>query len=256
MSFSNVQIDTYVSDMSEPTIDTLSKIYIIANWFIGINILTVAFKVKGLWMIVAFMFSILFNIIIVYSLVILSIHNSYTSVYGVAVTTQYLICSFVAIISRETLQKFYNELCEFDKDVKINFPINYKTKVNLVLAILLLFAFMAGMLVDLLQNITSMVIVLTFMYVNSIIELFYYGHLFILLETRLKSIRVLLVSCFPHENRLHSVTESEDINFDDQFIRKLISNNSGIEIKKLSLLYYNIIKAYDFLNAAIKWQVT
>nr|WCC57886.1 gustatory receptor 21 [Papilio memnon] len=202
--------------MSEPPIDMLSKIYIIANWFIGINRLTEAFKVKGLRMFVAFLFCFR--------------DRRYNTI-------------SVPISTCETLQKFYNELCEFDKNIKINFQINFKAKVNFVLAILLIFIFIIGMLVDLLQSITSMVIIF---YVNNIIEL-YYGHLF-LLQIILKSIRVLLVST------LHSLTETEGINL-SVIIRKLISNNFGVEIKKLSLLYYNVIKAYDFLNVAIKWRL-
>nr|WCC58006.1 gustatory receptor 21 [Papilio xuthus] len=254
MSFPNVHIDTYISDMSKPNIDTLSKIYIIANWLIGINWLPVAFKIQGVYKILSFVCTFLMNVIIVYVLIIASI-DPFTSVVVIIVVTQYFVCSFVAVSSSKNLKKFYNELWEFDKDIKMNRGTNTKARINFTLAILLFSVFIIGVVSDWFKKLNRRILVLIFMYINNIVELFYYGHLFSLLEIRLRTIRILLLSSFPHVKRLHSLFESEGINFDDEIVCKLISRNSKIEIKKLSNLYYKIIKAYDFLNAAIRWQL-
>nr|WCC57786.1 gustatory receptor 21 [Papilio glaucus] len=254
MSFPNVHIDNYVNDISKPAIDILSKIYTIANSLIGINRITVAFKVKGLYMVIAFLCSFLINIIITF-LMLSSLLETVSSfvVFNIA---QYLVCSVVAVTSRGNLQKFYNELYAFDKDIKTKLPTNFKAKINFTLAILTFsFICIQPMLIYILRPVSNTNLVMVTIDLSNMLELFYYGHLFILLETRLKSIRVILVTCFPHENQIYCLRESEFINFDDEAFCKLITRNPDVEIKKLSLLYYKSIKAYDFLYAAIKWQM-
>ncbi|XP_068618057.1 uncharacterized protein [Battus philenor] len=89
----------------------------------------------------------------------------------------------------------------------------------------------------------------------NMLELYYYGHLFNLLQIRLKAIRVLLVSSYSHKNNRYFYSEHESINFSDKNNFMLRDRIANVEILSLLLMYCKIVKAYDFLNAAIKWQL-
>nr|WCC57883.1 gustatory receptor 18 [Papilio memnon] len=244
-----------INDVYSFSIDMLSKIYVTASWLTGLNRLPVAFKIKGYWNILSLSYSLFLNIVIGYYVFLLNL-NEIISIVRILNVIQYLICSFIAIKSGTVVKKFYIELYEFDKDLKYQWPTTMTAVFNFGFSVIAVFVtiIIFSAITRLVEIVSQELVVLTIMDLSMIIEGFYNGHLFSLLEIRLKTIRILLLSYFPYTNQRY-FTENENINFEDKNISKLLIRNPEVEIRKLLLLYHKIIKAYDYLYTAIKWQV-
>nr|WCC58003.1 gustatory receptor 18 [Papilio xuthus] len=249
-------INTNIKEMYDFSIDILSKIYITAGWLIGINRLSVAFKIKSRYNIMSLCCSFLLNSVLGYCILILGI-NQLISIVRIVNLIQYFICSFFAIKSCRVLKKFYNELFEFDKEIKYQLPTTLLSRFFCGLIIVML-SVIIGVIIIISQSSKTKIhelIVFSIIDFNNIMECFYIGHLFSLLEVRLKSIRILLLSSFPYKNHKHFSTENVNINFKDKNVSKILNRNPEVEIRQLLLLYYRLIKAYDFLYTSIKWQL-
>nr|WCC57829.1 gustatory receptor 18 [Papilio machaon] len=242
--------------MCDFPIDILSKIYITAGWLVGINRLPVAFKVKGYYNIVSLCCSFILNIVVGYFVLILGL-NKLISIVRVINLIQYILCSLIAIKFCRVLKNFYNELFEFDKEINYQWSNTLSSRINCGLFVVTLSVIIAivAILAQSSEIKTHELILLVIIDLNNIIECFYIGHLFSLLEVRLKSIRILLLLSFPYKNHKHFSSENVNINFEDINISKILIRNPEIQIRKLLFLYYNLIKAYDFLYSAIKWQL-
>nr|WCC57726.1 gustatory receptor 18.1 [Papilio dardanus] len=244
------------NEMYNYPVDTLSKIYIVIGWLMGINRLPVAFKVKGYYYIASLIYSLILNNLTGYYVLNIGL-NEIISLVRVICLIQYFLSSFIAIKSGNVLKKFYNELFEFDKEINFQRPITLTSRINFGLFVILISGIIINfvILVIIVEDGKHELIVLNIMDLSNVIESFFNAHLFSLFQIRLKFIRILLVSSFPHENQMQISSENENINFNDINIFQLLTRYPEVEIRKLLLLYYKLIKAYDYLNTAIKWQL-
>nr|WCC57727.1 gustatory receptor 18.2 [Papilio dardanus] len=244
------------NEMYNYPVDTLSKIYIVIGWLMGINRLPVAFKVKRYYYIVSLGWSVILSGFTGYYVFIMGLDNLLSLVILLNFI-QYFICSFIAVKSGNVVKKFYNELFEFDKELRFQSPTTLTSRINfgLLLAVISAVIINFGILSRTSEIGINQLIVLNILDLNNVIESFFNAHLFSLFQIRLKCIRILLMSSFPYENQKKFPTENENTNIDDKNILKLLTRCPEVEIRKLLLLYYKLIKAYDFLNTAIKWQL-
>nr|WCC57781.1 gustatory receptor 16 [Papilio glaucus] len=251
MVISNVRVNTYVGQVNKCSIDLISKIYGVIAWILGINRLLILFKFGKKYKLLTLAYSLLLNVVIFYFVLKSSTLNFYLKFINF---TEYLLCAIFAIINNETLLKFYDGLFDFDIEIKskritTSKSVIYCTQATFTL-ILVVILNIWRQYTERLHNLTELMPA----YLNHVWELHYYGHLFSFIKLRLKSVRILLLASFPMNDDLNCCSGC-DINFKEENIAALVTNNKKVGVKKLLNLYSKIINIYDFLNTAIQWQL-
>lgn len=218
-------------------------------WLMGINRLTMFFKLGTKSKILSLAYSLFFNSLLFYFVLKSNTSNVYMKFFNI---TEYLLCAFIAFIYNETLLKFYEGLSQFDNEITFKSSVTSKSVVNFLQAVfnLILVIILNSCCnnIEHLGNVTAEVIPA---HLTHVWEILYYGHLFELLKLRLKSVRVLLLASFP----TNDITCCSETDLYKENIVTLVNNNKKITVRKLLNLYSKIITIYDFLNAALQWQV-
>ncbi|CAK1586962.1 unnamed protein product [Parnassius mnemosyne] len=258
MSIPNVRVNNFVIEKHTLPIDIISKVYIICEWILGVNRLPVIFNMKSiLYNVLTLAFSLVFNVLTFFY--IFTSNPKRLSNFVVRLSLmEYFICSFLGFLTWKSIKSFYSELHKFDKDIGVNWNfITYNSKCNFMQTIgTLVYLFIITMLpyqIDGLIKFWSEILTIT---CTHVLENYFYGHLLSLLVSRLRLIRILLLSSFTtkEEEEINSVSEKDH----NSYFKNIISLNaskSKVEMKKLMQLYNNIIEAYDLLNKAIKAQI-
>nr|WCC57782.1 gustatory receptor 17 [Papilio glaucus] len=249
MSVPSIRVNNYVGK-DKYSFEVLTKMYIIFGWLIGTNRLSViwdrSFKIAG------FCYTLVFNCLLLYFIVI----NTNGDMMIVLNVMQYYFCLLCAIVCSKTLQSFYYEMFKVDQEIKLNYSLSLNCKVNFIQCVcLILYTVMYNTVLNIIEGVVYLSPDLMFVLTNYILECHYYGHLFGLLQTRISSIRILLSYSYPiNNNEIHCPVEKEFVIYKTGNV-ELQNEKFIMDIRKLMHLYYAIVKAYDFLNAAIRWQL-
>nr|WCC57780.1 gustatory receptor 15 [Papilio glaucus] len=256
MSVPNVRVDNYVEDKSKSRLDFLSKTYIVSGWLIGINRLPIIYKTKGICKIFTLGYPLIVNCTLLASVLTNHLQNL-KDIVTTANLIQYFVCSIVGFFSQGQLIFIYNNLYKFDEEIRSKWYLSNSSKHNFLHISCMLISFLLFNI--LCRKIEGMIHLLPELYpilLNHMIEFYYYAHLLSLLELRLRTIRILLLSSFPITGKeLNAFSEKQFINDEDKNVINLRNNNSNVEMKKLMKMYTQIIETYDYLNDAVKWQL-
>lgn len=252
MPVRNIRVNHNLKETYESRMDILSKIYIYSGWLIGIYRLPVVLKIKGLSYLLTLIYSLLFCVCTNYYI----LYYIRLRDFGLLISLlQYSTCVIITVISLKTVRRFYVELFEFDEEIGSKFLASSDIKSNFVQAVAMyIFIPLFAIALYLYYGLDFGPKMLP-MDLSYVLEVYYYGHLFGLLDSRLKSIRILLLLSFPTKNQVTLYVENESIDYKDTNVINLLKDNSKFEIRKLMFLYFKIIKIYDCLNSAVKWQV-
>lgn len=256
MSAPTVRVNNYVENTTKSRYDVLSKIYIISEWLIGINRLPIIYKTKRICKILTVGYPLIVNCILLATL--LRIYpNSLSKSLNFGNILQYFICSIKGNFSWGQLRNFYDKLFIFDEEIRSKWHLSNSSKNNfLQITFMVIFFIIFNVLSRREEDMAHLPSSLYPVILTHMIEFYYYGHLLSLLELRLRTIRILLLSSFPIPGKdITNFSEKQYIDDKDINVINLRNNNSKVEIKKLMKMYKHIIEIYDSLNVAIKWQV-
>lgn len=215
------------------SIDVLSKIYIIFELLIGLNRVNV-FNTKR---VIFKTLTCLYSVSII-GLLSYFIYFSKGNVISICMKLiQYIIYSIFGFATRKKLEKFYNELKIFDKEVGSS-PTITRCCVNNLLQTAFIMAFTLFTIHD------KDLIQFAILFLMHVLENQYYGHLVLLLIQRLR-----LINWYVKSSLIN--TETVKLTEVEQF------SVNGIEIKMSRLMdfYVIIVNAYDLLKDSIKHQV-
>nr|WCC58002.1 gustatory receptor 17 [Papilio xuthus] len=247
----SILVNTYLYN-DYNSFDILSKIYIVFGWVIGMNRLHVIWDQNRYVKIASFCYTLIFNCCLLH-IIFFRYLNESKDILVIFNVILYFVCFLFAIVFRKTLKNFYKGLFKIDKETNFKYSTSFNCKFNFVLCFcLIIFTLIYNIISYIIDGMISLMPGIIIVHVNYILECNYYGHLFGILQSRLVLIRRLLILNYP--------TNRNKIYFDNEFrdhknCVKSQYQNCKMDIKKLMHLYYEIVKAYDFFNAAIKWQL-
>nr|WCC57725.1 gustatory receptor 17 [Papilio dardanus] len=232
--------------------DNLTKIYIIFGWVIGMNRLSVICDKRGYLKIASFCYTFVINCCIFY-FIFLCCPKESKDVLIILNVILYYICLFCAVVFWKTLKSFYKELFKIDKEIKFEYCTSFNCKTNFIqCCYLILCTIIYNIASNIVEGMISLVPGTIIVHINYILESHFYGHLFGILQSRLVLIRSILLLNYPgNRNNMNSYNKNEFRNCKND----LQYHNCRMDIRKLMYLYSVIMKAYDMLNAAIKWQL-
>nr|WCC57880.1 gustatory receptor 15 [Papilio memnon] len=251
-----VRVNNYVENTTKSRYDVLSKIYIISGWLIGINRLPIIYKTKRICKIFTLGYPLILNCVLLAAL--LRIYpNSLKKIMTFGNIIQYFICSIKGSFSLGKLRNFYDKLFVFDEEIRSKWHLSNSSKNNfLQISFMVIFFIIFNVLSRKDDDMAHLSPTLYPVILTHMVEFYYYGHLLSLLELRLRTIRILLLSSFPIPGKdITNFSEKQYVDDKDVNIINLRNNNSNMEIKKLMQMYKHIIEIYDALNVAIKWQL-
>lgn len=243
-----ILVNTFVKVDSKPYIDNVSKIFIICEIPFGI----IRLPLLGI--------SPIFTIILVlYSLglgaYLIRFFNSINDVYlldfavGSSVF-QGLFFMVFNLLTIKRMQRYYNELNVFDKEVGCRPKMGKGTIRNIVQTVIMLlytvFVFIAPYIITSLNN---QYLELIPVIACHVFEVHFIGHLLSLLIPRLRLINYFMELSLCNA-KITKTTNSEEFGFIGNNVNKALC-----KMQKLMNLYHTVIKAYNYLIEAIKWQV-
>nr|WCC58005.1 gustatory receptor 20 [Papilio xuthus] len=212
-----------------PNIDLISKMFIIFLSFMGWNRCGV-FKINNIISKLIFIYCIILNVTLCY--VIFWPTNIYLDCVKFVNIIGFTSCSLLSYM-------FTNNIYAFFEDINIfNLNINYNTKIgkssihNASFCVTYIMFVCITYIILILLDSSNLVLCLAFIHIVFNVELFYYGHLLSILLLRVQLLRKMLSTYFLDGNSKYEKRELNDI----------------------IILYHVIIKAFDNLNAAIKYQ--
>lgn len=215
-------------------IDPISTFFLIFLSFVGWNRFRV-FNVNKIISKLTVIYSISLNITLCY----LSLKwrtNIYMECVNVVNVISFLSCSFLNYKFTNKFRAFYEDLHTFDLITGYNLKIDKSAIQNTRLCVTyIMFLSVTYVILISLNYLNESAMCLAVIYVIFNIEQFYYGHLFAILLPRIQILRKILSTYFL-EGKNSKIYEKR-------------------EIKDVVLFYGVLIKAYDNLNAAIKYQV-
>lgn len=222
----HVRVNNYIKIENTP-LDVLSKIFIIFEFLLGVNRLTVIGVHRVFFIIMTCLYSVSVIGLVSY-ITFVAIVNPFLTYVKL---TQYAIYTIFGFATRRKLREFYKELQNFDKE--------FGSKPKIIrgcLKIVLQVFFLASSAFFFPIDKTIYVVI----YLIHLLENQYYGYLLHLLIQRLRSINLCIkISLLSTE--IEKSTEVE--------------NGNEIIMSKLMDFYYIIVNAYDLLTDVIKYQV-
>lgn len=248
MTSPSVRVNTFFKQKQKPFIDSLSKLYVAAASIIGLNRLGVILnETKCIVTSIAAVYSVLLCTGICYASYIFGTFNDIASVMALF---EYLFVAIFSFITFKRMERYYNELNNFDAEMGCRPTITSQSINNLILMVIfnVFFTFSYWMTYEwgtkeapfYYQGIAPNLL--------HCLELFFYGHLLSLLVARLRLINYFVETALSNGK----TAKCPNIIEFSSFKTKSVKNT---DMKKLMDLYYITIKAYDFLVEAIKWQV-
>nr|WCC57828.1 gustatory receptor 17 [Papilio machaon] len=247
MTAPSILVNTYLRN-NDYSFDVLSEIYIVFGWMIGMNRLPVIWSLNRYVNIASFCYTLVFNFCLLY-IIYFCYPGASKDILFILNVLLYFICLVFAIVFQKTLKNFYKGLFKIDKETKFKYCTSLNCKINFIQCFcLILFTVIYNTISNVIDGMISLMPGIIIVHINYILETNYYGHLFGILQSRLLLIRSLLILNYPtNRNNMYSYKEIE---FGDNN-----NENCKMDIRKLMRVYYEIVKTYDLLNAAIKWQL-
>lgn len=252
MTSPNVMMNPFFQQNQKPFVDPVSKVYIGVNVILGLNRLPAILN-KGKYIFTSL--AVLYSIFLSYALInsmYLYMQDVGDSIPLIMNFTEYIFCVTYSFISWKRIERYYDELNTFDVEIGCRPKVTIQAVTNLILTmvfcvilplVVLLSAKFGGG-----QDIKIYVIPLFLLHFLELLELHYYGHLLDLLVSRLRLISYFVEITLSHEKIADCPNIDEFVSFKGKYMKNTTP-------KKLMDLYHITIKAYDFLNDAIKWQV-
>lgn len=255
MSPPKPRINTFLHRTSKPVVEPISKVFIIACLILGVNRLPLIGITNTVCIIIFMFIYVSFVCVIFFYIVIQWISKPLYEYIWLSVIIadylQYLLCTILGCIFHKRLLNFYLNLNKFDTEIGVNvtkFGIR-ETVYNFL-----------QLIVTVLQSVTLYCLGIQYgIFVNLILifpmkllncfEMHYYGHLFSLMIPRLKAISDCMKSSY-----LNIKSRKTSANSPNEFGNNDVKPH--LSMKKLMDFYNDIIIAYDWLNEAIKWQVS
>lgn len=244
-----VLVNTYIQVSSKPKIDFVSKMFIILEIPVGIVrlpllgnllLLTIICELYALG-IVGFISYIMNNRET-------SLMNSIAS--G-STLTQYAFLVTFNLIYIKKLQRYFDELNVFDKEVCCTPKIGKGTIRNIVYTgLILLYMYAVHGTPYIIESLPSLELEYIFCLTCHVLEVHFIGHLLSLIIPRLRLINYYMELSLTNV-KLAKTTSATEFGFQND-----CGNKALCEMEKLMNLYHTVIKAYTYLMEAIKWQVT
>lgn len=250
MASRNVRVNTFFQRKQKPFIDPLSKLYIVAGSLLGMNRLPVILnEAKYIITSIAVVYSVLLSTAIFY---LLYIFGNYSYIIPVMSMIEFTFSITFSFITWNRVARYYNELNKFDVEIGCRPKVTELSIRNLIFMVISKVFYTLFFWVTFIWIFSSIDISYSIQAIPAnllhCLELFYYGHLLSLLVPRLRLINYFV------ETTLSNGKSAKCPNVEE--FRSFISKNvKNTDVKKLMDLYHIIIKAYDFLVEAIKWQV-
>nr|WCC57944.1 gustatory receptor 19.1 [Papilio polytes] len=239
---SSVYINGYFKN---DKIDTISKSFIFILMILGENRLGVFGKMKFVYSLTIFIYCVCLSAIYGY-LLLKEKTILYFSNIVIMNVASFIINNILAFIFCKKYREFFDELNSFDKKVGLKFNVCSSMILNVIVCC---FIIVIDCIVNLMLYMKSFTTEISmYMRVKNIVfvtELFSYGHMMMLLIQRLQYIKKTAISCLDR-----GIANSRRGNEN----QREYEDTTELDMRKLVLLYDCIIKAYDTLNAAIKYQ--
>nr|WCC57945.1 gustatory receptor 19.2 [Papilio polytes] len=237
---SSVNINGY---FKKDKIDTISKTFIFIQMMLGVNRLRVFDKVKFAYSVIVLIYCVCFSLIFAY-LVLNNKSILYVSYIIIVNVIAYFLNSILAFILSKKYRQFFDELNAFDTKVGLQYSICVSIILNVVACCIIIAIYcLANLYLYFNSFATEKSLYMSFKHIVFVVELFSYGHMMLLLLQRLQYIKRTAISCLAR-----SITRRGNAN------HREYEDTIEVEMRKLVLFYNDIIKAYDILNALIKYQ--
>ncbi|KAM3965764.1 uncharacterized protein ACR2FA_000090 [Aphomia sociella] len=186
--------------------------------------------------------SIIFSTIITYD-------DKYVAVVLIMNICEYVFVIIFNFFTWRRMQRYYSELSRFDAEVGCRPKVTQASIGNfvqmLMLLILLAIFYIISFSIDGWNRLSVPLVPVNLMHA---LEVQYYGHLLSLLLPRLRLINYYAESTLSNVKVIAPPKVEE-------FVYFKYNNMTNGQMKKLMDLYHILIKAYDFLVEAIKWQL-
>lgn len=239
-----VKVNTLVKENPKPFKDLLSKIYIILECIFGVNRLPVILKERYCYI---FTFLTFVYCFVASSLIVYQVFEVEAA--SISMCVEYMFCVTFSFISWKRMERYYEEINKFDIEIGCRPMMTTASLWNLILVSTFTGSIVFGnALCAALHLPTPFKYLLITRSIIHCFEYHYYGHLLSLLTPRLNLINYYVESALSSGK----LAKRPDI---EEFTSFKSKNNKNGEITTLMDFYEILIKAYDFLMEAIKWQV-
>lgn len=245
----SVLVNTYFSASDKPYIDPISKVFILSQLAFGIIRLPLIGDVHVGFIVLAAAYSLLASCY--YVGVVYLLKSAY--VLNFVIFIFYFQCVFFMlfnVVSIKRMHRYYNELNVFDKEVGCRPKIGKGSIRNLIATVLMILynviLFALPYVVVTLENLELWMLPFPIIH---ILEVHFCGHLLSLLIPRLRLINYYM------ELSLSNSKISKTLNIEKFGYSKADSNKTLCKMEKVMNLYHNMIKSYNYLIEAVKWQV-
>lgn len=246
-----VQYNTYVQSHKSLYIDKVSRGYLICEMIFGLNRVPVFSKVSLVFILLASAYSILIPTGIILYVTLFDKVNSSYPVAGVMHIAKLVFIIAYDFISSKRMLIYYCELNKFDTKTGCRpYTSNASIKSLVLLVVISVLITLLYFLTHVMPQVRKYNMIVLPMHIVDLFEIHYFGHLMNLLTPRMQLINQFV------ELSLSNTKENTGINNKVFKILKSDSVKSNHEMKNLMDLYHTIIKAYDFLMEATKWQVS
>nr|WCC57728.1 gustatory receptor 19 [Papilio dardanus] len=240
-----MSLEIFNRNFKNTKIDTIGKIFIFIQLFLGISRLRVFDKVKYVFHIIVFIYYVCLYSMFCYWVIKRQNVLYISQIISVNVIV-YFINSFLAFLFCNKYCKFFDELNSFDMKVGLRSRISSSSLLNvLACCVIIAIYFVFNITAYMLSYTSKVSMIMSIKHIVCAVELFNYGHLMTLLLHRLEYIKKAVNSCIGNASNIHGGNQNRI---------EQSQNTTEEEIRRLVLFYYNVIKAYDILNAAIKYQ--
>nr|WCC58004.1 gustatory receptor 19 [Papilio xuthus] len=225
--------------------DNITKIFIFIEIIFGVNRLRIFDKVKFVYSVIVFIYCICLSLTFGY-LVSEKKSNLYISHLIIVNVASYFINSILAFIFCKKYREFFEELKSFDNKIAFESRISSSSILNAVACCIILAIFsMFNLSGYYMAYVTEKTLYMTIKHTVFSLELFTYGHLMSLLLQRLQYIKKTVIHCLDNGSSINRSKNKQ---------RQQYNDTTEEDMKRLVLFYHSIVKAYDILNAAIKYQ--
>lgn len=245
----SVLVNTYFSGNDKSYIDPISKIFILTQLAFGSVRVPLLGDVHLGYILLSAVYSLL--LACAYGYVVYENIDEYPL--NIVICIFCIQCMFFMlfnVVSIRRMQRYYNELNVFDKEVGCR-PRTGKASIrNLMSTIVVMFyiviIFALPHIFVSLENLALEMLPFPIMHA---LEVHFCGHLLSLLLPRLRLINYYM------ELSLSNSKITRNLNIEQFGYSKADSNKTLCKMEKVMNLYHNMIKSYNYLIESVKWQV-
>ncbi|KAJ8712331.1 hypothetical protein PYW07_005173 [Mythimna separata] len=245
----SVLVNTYFSGNDKPYIDPISKIFILSQLAFGSIRLPLLGDVHIGLIILAAIYSLLLSC--AYGYVVYENIDAYPL--NIVICIFCIQCMFFMtfnVISIRRMQRYYNELNVFDKEVGCRPRIGTASIRNLMSTIvMMLYIVIIFALPHIFVSLENLYLGMVPYPIMHILEVHFCGHLLSLLLPRLRLINYYM------ELSLSNSKITKNLNIEQFGYSKADSNKTLCKMEKVMNLYHNMIKSYNYLIESVKWQL-